>query len=113
MTSEELRKLFQCCVEDAQFHLWDKGKVRGSRFVYACQNGAVWKFTRKGWWQFVTKTIRNQGAHRFLISNALLRRPSHIINGHDGKFYSSDSEMRCVNPWDWTLENWTNELTAA
>lgn len=113
MTSKELTKLFERYVEDEQFRLWDQGSVRELRFVYACQNGSVWKFTPKAWWQFVTKAIRDKGSHNFLMSNALHRRPNHIISGSGRKFYSSDSEMRCVNPLDWTIENWTNELTGA
>lgn len=111
MTSEKLKRLFARCVDDAQFKLWNKGKPQGVRFVYACEFGVVWKFTPKAWWQFVTKAIRNHGAHEFLLSSAMRSRPKHIIKGLDNIFYSSDDTMRCVNPLNWNIENWTDELT--
>jgi hypothetical protein len=110
MMSEELRKLFAQRVEDAKFQLWNKGRVQGMRFVYACEYGVIWKFTPQAWWQFVTKAILNGGRHDFLLSKALGHRPRHISKGGDNKFHSSDDRMRCVNPLDWTLEDWTNEL---
>jgi hypothetical protein len=111
MTSEELKKLFVRYSEDAQFEIWNKGRVQEVRFVYACQNGTIWKFTPKEWWQFVTKAVRNHGGHHLLLSKAMCNRPRHIIRGADNKFYSSNREMRCVNPLDWTVENWISELT--
>jgi hypothetical protein len=110
MTSVQLRKLFGRCAEDAQFRNWSKGEAPGMRFVYACEYGTIWKFTPKEWWQCVTRAIRNRGSHDFLLSKALRGRPRHIIKGEDNKFYSSDLAMRCVNPLDWTLQDWTNEL---
>jgi hypothetical protein len=110
MTSHELKQLFTRYSEDAQFEIWNKGRVPELRFVYACENGTIWKFTPKGWWQFVTKAIRNRGGHDLLLSKAMGHRPRHIMRGADGNFYSSNIEMRCVNPLDWTVETWTNEL---
>ena len=80
------------------------------RFVYACEYGTIWKFTDKEWWQFVTRVVRNNGGHDFLLSAALRSRPRHIVKGEDNKFCSTDSRVRCVNPLDWTLLDWTNEL---
>jgi hypothetical protein len=60
--------------------------------------------------QFVRKAIRNQGNHDFLLSRALRNRPKHITKGGDRKISSSDNRVRCVNPLDWTVEDWTNEL---
>jgi hypothetical protein len=110
MTQEKLKKLFARFTEDAQFETWNAGKTPGVRFVYACEYGTIWKFTPKAWWQSITKAIRNQGSHDFTLSTALCRRPRHIYKGSDKQFHSSDQEMRCVNPADWTVEDWTNEL---
>ena len=110
MTSVELRKLFGHYAEDTQFETWSKREAPGMRFVYACEHGEIWKFTPKAWWQFVTRVICNHGCHAFFLSKALHRRPKYIIKGEDNKFYSSDFRMRCLNPLDWTLQDWTNEL---
>jgi hypothetical protein len=110
MTPLTLTKLFARYSEDAQFQLWNRGRVQDVRFVYACENGTVWKFTPKAWWQFVTTVIRNHGRHYFFFSNAMSSRPRHIIKGADNVFYSSDDKMRCVNPLDWSIDNWINEL---
>src|ERR1700730_17190560 len=101
MTQEKLKKLFAHFIEDAQFQTWNAGKIQGVQFVYACEQGTIWKFTPRAWWQSITKAIRNQGRHDFFLSKALCHRPRHIIKGGDGKFYSSDTRMRCVNPLDW------------
>ena len=110
MTSEALKKLFGQITQDAQFQNWSKGEAPGMQFVYACEYGMIWKFTPKAWWQFVSRAVRNDGGHDFFLSKALRSRPRHIIKGEDNKFYSSDGRMRCVNPLDWTLLDWTNEL---
>lgn len=110
MTQEKLGKLLALYSEEARFQTWNAGKIPGVRFVYACEYGTVWKFTPKAWWQSITKAIRNQGRHDFCLSQAMLHRPRHIVKGGDAKFHSSDAGMRCVNPLDWTLEDWTNEL---
>jgi hypothetical protein len=111
MTSAELKKVFGNYAEDAQFQDWTKGETQGVQFVYACEYGTIWKFTPKAWWQFVKKVVRNNGGHDFVLSKAMRSRPKHITKGEDNQFYSSDSRMRCVNPLDWTLLDWTNELT--
>jgi hypothetical protein len=54
--------------------------------------------------------VRNNGGHDFLLSKALRSRPRHIVKGEDNKFYSIDDSVRCVNPLDWALLDWTNEL---
>lgn len=110
MTQEKLKKLFARFSDDAQFETWNAGKIPGVRFVYACEYGTIWKFTPRAWWQSMTKAIRNQGSHDFTLSTALCHRPRHIVKGSDNKFHSSDKELRCVNPEDWTVEDWTNEL---
>jgi hypothetical protein len=110
MRPEELTKVFARYSEDAQFQLWTKGRLENVRFVYACENGTIWKFTPKAWWQSVTKAIRNRGCHDFGLSNAMCNRPRHIIKGANNTFYSSDNKKRCVNPLYWSIENWTEEL---
>jgi hypothetical protein len=109
MTAEELKKLFAHYVEEAQFRELSKGAPE-VRFVFACEYGTIWKFTPKEWWQFVRKAISNQVSHEFLLSRALRNRPKYITKGEDRKIYSSDDMMRCVNPLDWTVEDWTKEL---
>jgi hypothetical protein len=109
MTLKEFNKQFAYYTEDAQFQNWSKGAPK-VRFVYACEYGTIWKFTPKEWWQFVRKAISNQGNHDLLLSRALRRRPNHITKAGDRKIYSSDNMMRCVNPLDWTVQDWMNEL---
>src|ERR1700722_14910956 len=92
MSPEELTRIFARFYEDAQFQEWNKERDQELRFVYACENGTVWKFTPKAWWQFVTKTIRNRGCHDLFLSNAMSNRPKHIIRGADNNFYSSDNK---------------------
>jgi hypothetical protein len=113
MTSRELKKCFAQFADDAKFQLWNQGQLQGVRFVYACEFGVIWKFTPQAWWQFVTKAILNQGRHDLCLSRALRHRPRHILKGPDNNFYSSDDRMRCVNPLDWTVENWAKELARA
>ena len=110
MTSAELKKLFGHYTDDAQFQNWSKGEDPGVQFVYACEYGTIWKFTPRAWWEVVTRAVRNNGSHDFFLSKALRSRPRHIIKGEDNAFYSSKLSMRCVNPLDWTLLDWTNEL---
>jgi hypothetical protein len=110
MTSKEIKRLFGHYADDARFQDWSKGEAPGMQFVYACEYGTIWKFTPKEWWQLVGKAVRSNGCHDFFISKALRSRPRHIVKGEDNKFYSSDLRMRCVNPLDWTLLDWTNEL---
>ena len=110
MTSEQLKKLFAHYSDDAQFQDWNNGATE-VRFVYACEHGTIWKFTPKEWWRFVRTVVGNQGSHEFLLSAALRNRPKFIAKGDDRKFSSSDNRMRCVNPFDWTLQDWNNELT--
>jgi hypothetical protein len=111
VTSEELKKIFGQCVENAQFDAWNKGEVPGVRFVYACELGTIWKFTPKEWWLFVTRAIRNRGCHDLVLSKALRTRPKYIVRGENSEFYSSDIRMRCVNPLDWSFQDWANELS--
>ena len=110
MTSEQLKKLFAYYAEEAQFQNWNNGAVK-IQFVYACEYGTIWKFTPKEWWLTVRKAIGNQGSHEFLLSAALRKRPKFITKGEDRKISSSDSNIHCVNTSDWTLQDWTNELT--
>ncbi len=110
MTSKELNKIFDNYAEDARFRSWSKGEAPGMKSVYACEYGTIWKFTPKEWWKCVTRVVRNNGGHDFLLSAALRSRPKHIVKGEGNKFYSTDSRVRCVNPLDWTLLDWTNEL---
>src|SRR5438132_1207402 len=107
MTSAELKKVFEQYTDDAQFQRWNKGEDSGVQFVYACEYGTVWKFTPKAWWHVVTSAVRNNGSHDFILSKALRSRPRHIIKGEDNAYHSSNPTMRCVNPLDWTLLDWT------
>jgi hypothetical protein len=113
MTPNELKKLFEQAAESANFRLWEKGHISGVRFVYACEFGEIWKFTPLEWWKMVTKTILCQGRHEFILSKAMRARPRHITKRGDNTFCSSDDGLRCVNPTDWTVEDWTNELHRA
>ena len=110
MTSAQLKKLFTSLAEEAQFQDWSKG-LPEVQFVYACEYGTIWKFTPKEWWLFVRKAVDNRGIHEFVLSRALGNRPKYITKGSDRKISSFNSKMRCVNPLDWTLVDWTNELT--
>jgi hypothetical protein len=110
MTSDRLKRVFERYAEDVQFQIWSNGDASRMRFVYACEYGTIWKFTPKTWWQFVTGVVRSDGGHDLVFSKALRARPRHIIKGQDNRFYSTDTRMRCVNPLDWTLQDWTNEL---
>ncbi len=110
MRSLHLNKIFADYAEDARFHDWNKGRRPGLRFVYVCEYETVWRFTPKEWWLFATKAIRNHGSYDLPMSRALRRRPKRIIKGEDGKFYSSDNTLHCVNPRDWTVEDWKDEL---
>jgi hypothetical protein len=109
MTSNELGKLMAQHAENSRFEDWNSGRKEMPRFIYACEYGTFWKFTPREWWQMVTKIVGNQGSHEFLLSKAS-RRPRYILKGKDGGFYSTDPVMRCVNPIDWTLEDWKREL---
>jgi hypothetical protein len=114
MTSLELRKLFAYHAEEAEYRNWSQG-AREVKSVFACEYGTIWKFTPKEWWQFVKKAIGNQGSHDFLLSRALLKRPKHIqivgtAKRGNRKIFSSDNKLRCVNPLDWTIEDWNNEM---
>jgi hypothetical protein len=113
MTSQKLYELFARHAEDAQFQLRAKATPE-VRFVYAYEYGTIWKFTPIEWWRFVTKAVRNQGNPEFLLSKALRRRPKHVTESDDRKILSSsDDGIRCVNPLNWTVEDWTKELIRA
>jgi hypothetical protein len=111
MTSEELKKLFAHCVEEARFAEWKKARPSEVQFVYACEYRTIWKFTPKEWWQFASKTVLNSVRHDLPMSRALRARPRYIVKGEASQFYSSDIRMRCVNVRSWTLQDWANELT--
>lgn len=81
------------------------------QFIYACEYSTFWKFTPKEWWLFTTNAIRNNGFYDLPLSRALRCRPKLVQKGEDGKFHSLDIAFRCVNPLDWTVEDWKNELT--
>ncbi len=110
MTTEQIIKTFATGAEDARFRDWDQGRTIQWRFVYLCEFGTIWKFGPKEWWQFVIRTIRNNGAYDLPLSRALRGRPKHISKGVDRKCYSADDTVRCVNPLDWTVKDWKNEL---
>jgi hypothetical protein len=109
MTSEQLKHLFAYYADETQFQSWNTGRPE-VRSVYACEYGMIWKFSPKEWWQFARKTILNQGNHEFVLSKALRNRPKHIVKGSDRKISSLEPAMRCVNPLDWTLQDWIDEL---
>jgi hypothetical protein len=108
--SVDLNKLFIAYAEDAQFDDWNKGRSPELRFVYVCQYSTVWRFTTKEWWLFATKAVRNNGSYDLPLSRALRSRPKLLQKGEDGRFHSADTAFRCVNPLDWTVEDWKNEL---
>jgi hypothetical protein len=110
MRSQHLNKIFAGCYEDAQFHDWNKGRRPKLQFVYVCEYQTVWRFTPKEWWLFATKATRNNGSYDLPLSRALRSRPKQIVKGKDGKIYSPDDTIHCVNPLDWTLDDWKHEL---
>jgi hypothetical protein len=110
MTTEHIFEIFAADAEDARFRSWDQERTRDWRFIYLCEFGTIWRFGPKEWWRLVTRTIRNNGAYDLPLSRALRSRPKHISKGTDHKCYSSDDTVRCVNPLDWTVEDWKNEL---
>jgi hypothetical protein len=111
MTTDQIIKIFAADAEDARFRDWDRERTAKWRFVYLCEYGTIWRFTPKEWWRFVPRTILNNGAYDLPLSSALRSRPKHIFRNEDHKCNSSDNTVRCVNPLDWTLEDWKNELT--
>jgi hypothetical protein len=110
MTIEKILKIFAADAEDARFRDWAQGRRIQWRFVYLCEYGTIWRFESREWWRFVRRTIRNNGAYDIPLSRSLRNRPKHISKGVDDKWYSSDNTVRCVNPLDWTVEDWKNEL---
>jgi len=110
MTVERIFEILAVHAEDARFRDWDQGRTLQWRFVYLCEYGTIWRFEPKEWWRFVIRTIRNNGAYDLPLSRALRNRPKHISKGDDHKCYSSDATLHCVNPLDWTIEDWKNEL---
>lgn len=97
--------------EDHRFQRWSARFTPQFRFVYAYEYGTIWKFTPKEWWQFVSKTVRNNGNYDLPLSRALGNRPRHITTGPHGRFRSSDDTVRCVHLQDWTLSDWQNEVS--
>jgi hypothetical protein len=108
--SETLTETFARFAEDAEFRHWNEARTLECRFVYACQNRSVWKFTLEGWWRFVTRAIRNHGAYNLPLTKQLQGRCKKIADVESG--VSGDSTIRCVNLNRWTLTNWTDELNA-
>lgn len=104
-------RAFADYLEDLRFQDWSGSIEKPFRFVYACEYGTFWKFTPREWWQFVTRTVRNNGCYDLPISRALGNRPRHITTGPDGRFHSSDETVRCINLLEWTPEDWQNELS--
>jgi len=110
INSIELNRLFNYHAEDAQFRQWLDG-APDVRFVYVCEFGTIWKFTPREWWQFLRKTVNNQGAHDLVLSKALRSRPRNLTLGTDRRISSTDETIRCLNPLDWTIEDWTEQLS--
>jgi hypothetical protein len=110
MTTEKIIKTFAAHAEEARFRDWDQGRTIQSRFIYLCEYGTIWRFEPKEWWRLVNRTIRNNGAYDLPLSRSLRNRPKHISKGDDCKCNSSYNTVRCVNPLDWTVEDWKNEL---
>lgn len=110
MTTDQVFKILAADAEDARFRTWDQSRTIRWRFVYLCEYGTIWRFGPKEWWQFVTGTVRNNGAYDLPLSSALRSRPRHISKGDDRKYYSSDNAVRCVSALEWTTDDWKNEL---
>jgi hypothetical protein len=109
MTSIKLHKIIIQYQQNISFELWISRQTRRPTYIYACEFGTVWKFTAKEWWQEVMQIIHNNGEHEFPLSKALRRRPRSIrecVAGQD----AANSNIRCVNPKDWTLDDWKREL---
>ena len=101
---ETLTETFARYADGAAYRQWNQGRTLKVRFVYACQDEVVWKFTTEEWWRFVTKTIRNNGVYTLPLSNQLHGRPRNIA--------SCDDTIRWVELRKWTVENWKEELEA-
>jgi hypothetical protein len=110
MTREQLTNALAAGAEDARFQDWSRGRTIAWKFVYLCEYGTIWRFGPKEWWKFVIKTIRNNGAYDLPLSTALRRRPKNIFLEEFRKCTSSETTLRCVNPLDWTVEDWKKEL---
>ena len=110
MTTDKIFEILASAAEDARFRGWEQGRTHQYRFVYLCEYGTIWRFTPKEWWRFVIRTIRNNGTYDLPLSKALRTRPKHITEGEHHKCCSSDNGVRCVNPLDWTVEEWKSEL---
>lgn len=110
MRTEQIFKILTAEVEDTRFRDWLQGQTPEWRFTYLCEYGTIWKFGPKEWWQFVKRTVRHNGVYDLPLSRARRMRPKHIFKGDDHKYYSSSKTVRCVNPLDWTVEDWKNEL---
>ena len=104
--SETLTETFARFAEEADFWHWRQERTAECQFVHAHQNETVWKFTVDGWWKFVTRTIRNNGAYNLPSPNQL-----HV---HARKIAAQDGcgTIRTVNLTHWTLKDWKDELAA-
>jgi hypothetical protein len=99
---ETLTETFARYAEGAAFRQWTEERTPKVRFVYACQDDVIWKFTTEEWWRFVTRTIRNNGVYTLPLANQLHGRPKNIS--------SDDNTIRWVNILRWTADNWKDEL---
>jgi len=99
--SESQTQIVEPFASNAAFQQWSERRGEGFQFVYAGQGDGVWKFTLEEWWQFVTRTVHNNGA----LTLPRAKRIADLGNlGHCG------STSRYVDLLYWTLEDWNNEL---
>jgi len=105
---EPLTDTFARFAEDAEFSHWNEGRPPECRFVYAVQDGSVWKFTLREWWRFVTTTVRNNGKYSLPFTKRLRVHRTKVADLENG--VSHDKAIRGVSLAGWTLANWTDEL---
>lgn len=110
MTSTELNRIIIRYQQNLSFEDWISRQTRRPTCIYVCEFGTIWKFTSKEWWQEVIRIVQNDGEHEFTLFKALHRRPKSIREREDGSFDSINSNVRCINPKDWTLDEWKHEL---
>jgi len=113
MTAQQLNKLFSDAAADASFQRWSEQRRPWFRLVFACEYGTIWKFTTKEWWQFATKTGRNNGSFDLPLSKAIRVHSRQVVRGSDGKISAVDESIRCVNLLEWTLADWKREVDSS
>lgn len=81
-----------------------------TRRVYATQYGVIWSFSLQEWLAFVEKTITNDGEYDLdKGGRQVATRPVALFRSARLGFESTRSDVRCVRPLDWSMEDWIDE----